>query len=62
MLKNAKLHAPPILELRLGPQPGFRGVLQSLDVTYLLFHTDGTPLRAKLASSSRSTAPVESAS
>lgn len=48
MLKDLKLHAPPILHFIWGTFI-FRGVLQSLDVTYLLFHTDGTPLRAKLA-------------
>lgn len=46
--KNAKLHAPPIVDFVWGPQPRFRGVLQSLDVSYLLFNTDGTALRAKL--------------
>jgi nucleoid-associated protein YgaU len=46
--KDGKLHAPPIVEFVWGKQK-FRGVLQSLEVTYVLFHTDGTPLRAKLA-------------
>jgi nucleoid-associated protein YgaU len=49
MLKHTKLHAPRILVFAWGEKPLFRGVMQSLDVTYLLFHTDGTPLRAKLA-------------
>jgi hypothetical protein len=48
LYKNAKLHAPPILKFVWGDQ-NFTGVLVSLDVTYLLFHTDGKPLRAKLA-------------
>jgi nucleoid-associated protein YgaU len=48
LLKNEKLHAPPILDFIWAEQV-FRGVLQSLEVTYLLFHSDGTPLRAKLA-------------
>lgn len=48
MLKHEKLHAPPILKFHWGEEV-FTGVLQSLEITYLLFHTDGTPLRAKLA-------------
>ena len=46
--KNEKLHAPPIVDFVWAEQV-FHGVLQSLDVTYVLFHTDGKPLRAKLA-------------
>jgi nucleoid-associated protein YgaU len=45
--KNAKLHAPPIVTFVWAEQT-FTGVLVSLDVTYVLFHSDGTPLRAKL--------------
>lgn len=48
LYKNDKLHAPPILKFVWGDQT-FTGVLVSLDITYLLFHTDGKPLRAKLA-------------
>jgi nucleoid-associated protein YgaU len=48
MLKDVKLHAPPVLNFVWGTF-SFRGVLQSLDITYLLFHIDGAPLRAKLA-------------
>jgi hypothetical protein len=46
--QNKKLHAPPIIEFAWSEQV-FRGVLQSLDITYLLFHSDGKPLRAKLS-------------
>src|SRR5712692_2977789 len=41
---NEKLHAPPIVEFGWAEQV-FRGVLQSLEITYLLFHIDGKPLR-----------------
>lgn len=58
MLKNEKLHAPPILNFHWG-QEIFHGVLQSLDITYLLFHTDGTPLRAKLAVKLKEYRPVK---
>jgi nucleoid-associated protein YgaU len=47
MQKSKKLHAPPILNFVWGKFE-FRGVMQTLDVNYLLFHIDGTPLRAKL--------------
>jgi nucleoid-associated protein YgaU len=58
LAKNEKLHAPPILEFVWGPQPRFRGVLQSLDVSYLLFSTDGTALRAKLGIKLKEYRPV----
>jgi nucleoid-associated protein YgaU len=48
LCKNEKLHAPAVLKFVWGSQE-FTGVLVSLDVTYLLFHPDGRPLRAKLA-------------
>lgn len=56
--KNAKLHAPPIVDFVWGTQV-FHGVLQSLEVTYVLFHTDGTPLRAQLAVAMKEYRPVE---
>lgn len=58
LAKNEKLHAPPILEFVWGSQPRFRGVLQSLDVSYLLFSTDGTALRAKLGIKLKEYRPV----
>lgn len=56
--KNGKLHAPPIVDFVWGQQV-FHGVLQSLEVTYVLFHTDGKPLRAKLAVVMKEYKPVE---
>lgn len=56
--KNAKLHAPPIVDF-VWADKVFRGVLQSLEVTYTLFHSDGTPLRAKLAVVMKEYRPVE---
>jgi nucleoid-associated protein YgaU len=43
--KDEKLHAPPIVTF-VWAEMRFRGVLTSLEVTYQMFHTDGTPLRA----------------
>jgi hypothetical protein len=45
--KDEKLHAPPILAFHWDREV-FKGVLQSLEISYLLFHIDGKPLRAKL--------------
>jgi nucleoid-associated protein YgaU len=58
MAKNEKLHAPPIVDF-VWAEEVFHGVLQSLEVTYVLFHTDGTPLRAKLAVQLKEYRPVE---
>jgi nucleoid-associated protein YgaU len=55
---NEKLHAPPIVEFGWAEQV-FRGVLQSLEITYLLFHIDGKPLRAKLALVLKEYRPVD---
>lgn len=44
---DRKLHAPPIVRF-VWAREEFRGVLESLDVTYTMFDKDGTPLRAKL--------------
>lgn len=56
--KNEKLHAPPIVDFIWAEQV-FHGVLQSLEVTYVLFHLDGKPLRAKLAVQLKEYRPVE---
>lgn len=56
--KTEKLHAPPILEF-IWEHTVFRGVMVSLETSYLLFHTDGTPLRAKLAVKLKEYRPVE---
>lgn len=48
MLKQQdKLHGPPLIKF-VWADASFTGVLQSLDVEYQLFGTDGKPLRAKL--------------
>jgi nucleoid-associated protein YgaU len=56
--KNGKLHAPPIVDFVWGEQI-FHGVMQSLEITFVLFHTDGKPLRAKLAIVLKEYRPVE---
>ena len=56
--QNEKLHAPPIVEFVWAEQV-FRGVLQSLEVNYVLFHSDGKPLRAKLSLSLKEYRPVD---
>lgn len=55
---NAELHAPPIVLLVWDSQI-FRGVLESLGVTYTLFRPDGVPLRAKLAVSLKEYRPAD---
>lgn len=52
------LHAPPIVRL-VWDKDVFRGVLESLNVTYLMFRPDGIPLRAKLAVSLKEYRTVE---
>jgi hypothetical protein len=44
---NGELHAPPIIRFIWGTQH-FDGVMESLNVTYVLFTPAGVPLRAKL--------------
>jgi len=56
--QNEKLHAPPIVEFGWAEQV-FRGVLQSLEINYLLFHSDGKPLRAKLSLTLKEYRPVD---
>lgn len=48
MRLNAELHAPPIVAFSWDTQV-FKGVLESLGITYVLFSPDGVPLRAKLS-------------
>lgn len=55
---NGKLHAPPIVKF-VWDLEVFRGVLDSLNVTYTLFSPDGTPLRAKLSLSMKEYRPVD---
>jgi len=58
MRLNQELHAPPIVSLVWG-SCRFRGVLESLSVTYVLFSPDGIPLRAKLAVSNTEYRPID---
>lgn len=55
---NSDLHAPPIVRLVWDTQI-FRGVLESLTITYTMFRPDGAPIRAKLAVSLKEYRPVE---
>lgn len=55
---NRDLHAPPIIRLTWDTEV-FRGVLESLNVTYVLFTQQGIPLRAKLALSLKEYRPVD---
>ena len=48
MRLNADTHAPPIVAFTWDTQV-FKGVLESLTITYVLFSPDGVPLRAKLS-------------
>jgi hypothetical protein len=45
---NIELHAPPIVRFVWDRQV-FLGVLESLNITYVLFTPEGVPLRAKLS-------------
>jgi hypothetical protein len=55
---NRELHAPPVVALVWDTEV-FRGVIESLNVTYVLFTPDGIPLRAKLNMSLKEYRPVE---
>lgn len=48
MRLNADTHAPPIVAFTWDTQV-FKGVLESLTITYVMFSPDGVPLRAKLS-------------
>lgn len=48
MRLNAETHAPPIVAFTWDAQV-FKGVLESLTITYVMFSPDGVPLRAKLS-------------
>lgn len=56
--RDPKLHAPPIVDF-VWAEKVFRGVLVSLEVTYVLFHSDGKPLRAKLGVKMKEYRPVD---
>jgi hypothetical protein len=55
---NSKLHAPPIVAFAWARRR-FKGVLDGLTVSYLLFDRQGTPLRAKLNITIKEYRPVE---
>ncbi len=55
---NRELHAPPIVRF-IWDRDLFRGVLESLDTTYVLFNPEGVPLRARLAVKLKEYRPVE---
>jgi nucleoid-associated protein YgaU len=55
---NSELHAPPIVRF-IWDTDIFRGVLESLESTYVLFDPDGVPLRAKLKAKLKEYRPVE---
>jgi hypothetical protein len=55
---NRELHAPPIVRFVWDTQV-FLGVLDSLNVSYVLFTPQGIPLRAKLSLSMKEYRPVE---
>jgi nucleoid-associated protein YgaU len=55
---NRELHAPPIVRFVWDTEV-FRGVLESLNITYVLFTPEGIPLRAKLSMSLKEYRPVE---
>lgn len=55
---NKESHAPPVVKFVWGKNE-FKGVIDSLNVTYTLFSPEGTPLRAKLSLTLKEYRPVE---
>ena len=55
---KSELHAPPIVQF-VWDSDIFRGVLDSLGVTYVLFSPEGVPLRAQVSLSLTAYRPVE---
>ena len=55
---DPELHAPPIVRFTWDTQV-FKGVIESLNITYVLFTPDGIPLRAKLSVVLKEYRPVE---
>lgn len=55
---RSESHAPPIVSFVWSTNE-FRGVVESLNVTYTLFTPQGTPLRAKLSLTLKEYRPVE---
>ena len=54
---NTELHAPPLVAFEWDREI-FKGVLESLNVSYTLFGPTGVPLRAKLSTTLREYRPV----
>ena len=54
---NAELHAPPIVRLSWGSE-SFKGVIESLNLTFTLFTPEGIPLRAKISMTMKEYRPV----
>jgi hypothetical protein len=54
---NSELHAPPIVAFTWDKEI-FKGVLESMNVTYTMFTPLGVPLRAKLSTTLREYRPV----
>jgi hypothetical protein len=54
---NSDLHAPPIVRLSWGSE-SFKGVIESLNITFTLFTPDGIPLRAKISLTMKEYRPV----
>ena len=55
---HPELHAPPIVRLAWGSE-SFKGVIESLNITFVLFTPDGIPLRAKLSLTLKEYRPVD---
>jgi hypothetical protein len=55
---RSESHAPPIVNF-VWSKNEFRGVIESLNVTYVLFSPEGIPLRAKLSLSLKEYRPVD---
>jgi hypothetical protein len=58
MRLKTELHAPPILRFTWDAEV-FKGVLETMNVTYTLFTQDGVPLRAKVSIAMKEYRPVE---
>jgi len=54
---NSELHAPPIVAFTWDKEV-FKGVLESMNITYQMFTPLGVPLRAKLSTTLREYRPV----
>jgi hypothetical protein len=55
---NAELHAPPIVSLVWNGDV-FKGVVEGLTITHILFTSDGVPIRARLNLTLKEYRPVE---